>query len=121
MGALAIASLAYPLLLCGSFYAEWFVAWSALGHQPRPFLDDPKNIVEIGHLHLVTGVLIMGFIPMAFVSIALNGLHVFWRHRGTKGVALALTLRTVIVLVAWGAVIAAVRWDPNRVVEWWFD
>jgi hypothetical protein len=121
VGALAIASLLYPLLLWMAFYAEWFIAWSALGHPPRPMLDDPKNIAEIGQLHLVTGVLIMGFLPMGLVAIVLNGLHAFWRHGSTSRVTLAMVLRVVVVLLAWGASIAALRWDPHRVAEWWFD
>src|SRR4051812_3612396 len=32
----------YPVLPVLSLYITWLTAWVALGHQPRPSLDDPK-------------------------------------------------------------------------------
>jgi hypothetical protein len=116
LGTLATASLFYPLLLCLALYGEWLAAYNTLGRAPVPMADDPKSIVEIRGLHIVTGVLMMGYLPAAFGAITLAVVDwVVSRNR------FLLALRFGTVLVAWLMVIVLLRWDPGRVAEWWID
>ena len=117
LDAFATALLFYPLVFCAVLYGEWLIGWHALGHAPRPGLDDPKDIVEIGTLHVVTGVLLMGLLPAALLALVSNVAAAMrsrrrWIHLG---------LRLGAVLLAWPLVIGLLRWDPIRVAAWWFD
>jgi hypothetical protein len=40
-------SSVYPFLILSSFYATWLTAWCVLGHRPRMYLDDPRDISPI--------------------------------------------------------------------------
>src|SRR5687767_2499979 len=55
-----VLAWAYPFLPVVSLYVTWLVAWTVLGRQPRPMLDDPKFISPIVDLpYAITALLIL--------------------------------------------------------------
>src|SRR5688572_16799494 len=55
-----VLAWAYPFLPVVSLYVTWLVAWTVLGRQPRPMLDDPKSISPIVVLpYAITALLIL--------------------------------------------------------------
>ena len=64
---LANVTAAYPLLIIGLMYSEWFLAWQALGHKPVPWVDDPVESSGAVWFHFVAGVLMVFGMPIAFV------------------------------------------------------
>lgn len=113
----AFTSLFFPLLVAGLLYGQWLLAWAVLGHPPRPSLDDPKYIHGSSWMHNITGIALVSALPAAVVAFALNVVHVMVNRRSWKRTA----LRLVVIVVSWVALFALFRWDPGRVVYWWFD
>jgi hypothetical protein len=136
LGFVAWATLLYPVVLVIGLYGELLLAWYALGHQPRPRLDDPMHIAGSNQLlHVIINVLnvinilaIMGTIPVAWASLILNGMHVM-TNRTPFGlrlvelfpVWLALFGRLVLWFALWLALLCLWNWDLSRVKYWWFD
>lgn len=107
----------YPLFVVACLYVEWFLAWTLLGHAPRPSIDDPKFIPGASSMHWVTLVAFVSLFPIAVAGLAVNALYVARdRFRWSR---LAARWLGVIALVA-GAIVW-MRWDPWRVVDWWLD
>lgn len=112
---LNLAAWSYPVVLIASFYATWFVAWFALGHMPRPSLDDPKSIsILVDFPYVLTGILLVAFPGAAIVGIAfqLFAPNRTWPKR-LIGCALLVTL--------WAAALLMLRWDPMHVGDWYMD
>ncbi|MGB2500738.1 MAG: hypothetical protein ACPIA2_13635, partial [Mariniblastus sp.] len=110
----------YPIWLLGSFYLTWLIAWVQLGHRPRPMLDDPKSIGGIVDIaYYIPGILMtlmpvlapMGLAASFFCPInARRGLRHAWR-------AAFAVLYVVLCAIAF----LTLRFDPDRVLEWWID
>lgn len=106
---------AYPVFLVATFYGTWFVAWLSLGHRPRPSLDDPKSIgVVVDALCFFCGLMLIGFPVAALEGIVLQFLisGYSWAQRFLRG---------VLLVALWLCMIGLLRWDPLKVVEWYFD
>src|SRR5690349_552376 len=117
LAAFADLTLVYPLILVGSLYGEWFLAWYMLGHEPQPSLDDPKDISGSSWMHPIAGIVIMGFMPAACGALVLNTLYVIDRRlRGRR-----LAIRIACLSALWLGMIALIRFDPHPVLKWWFD
>jgi len=119
----ALALRVYPFLMAGWLYAGWLVAWIVLGHEPVPYVDDPKGLglpvmvplTAHGILMLAAPVALpagLGFAPYRAAKAA--------RRRGrSKTAAVVTTLLTVAG--AWALTFWLYRSDPQRVVDWWMD
>ena len=110
----------FPLLLLASFYATWIAGRIALGHWPRPNVDDPKGIAGLlmAWFYTLTG-------GLAAIGIPLFGLAIFavtlisiadrpegWRSRMVEVlVALVLLIGFVVFCL----------WDPHSVLTWYMD
>jgi hypothetical protein len=109
----------YPVFAALCFYTSWIVAWICLGHVPRPMLDDPKNIG--GVMDLAYSVSVFAFFsapiltPVCFVSCFFSPIR-FIRN----GLMQRLFL-SFVYLALCAAVFATIRFDPGRILEWWFD
>jgi len=103
------------LLPAFSVYVTWLVAWIALGHQPRPMLDDPKFIGPlVSAVYLISGLLLLAMLPIATAG-PLFQLTTGGRKLSVRavfaGVSLSMSVASIMIL----------RWDPIRVVYWYFD
>jgi hypothetical protein len=112
----ASATLLYPLVVVAMLYGEWFLAWSALGHPPRPSLDDPKHIGS-NWMHAITGLALFGLLPVAGAALILNVMHLVINRPS----AVRSVVRFVALVEVWVAVYALISWDPGRVFYWWAD
>jgi hypothetical protein len=112
---LGLLAWCYPGLMMISFYGTWFIAWSVLGHMPRPSLDDPKCIsIAVDISYVFAGLLLVGFPAAALLGVMLQ---LFFTDRSwPKKLSLSLVLVGV-----WIVTIAFLRWDPWSVTEWYMD
>ncbi|MFT4538671.1 MAG: hypothetical protein ACI841_001531 [Planctomycetota bacterium] len=112
----------YPAILITSLYSTWLAGWVALGHMPRPSLDDPKYIsllvdipyvLTMGLFMVAPGALILGLCltPIMVIPRSLN------RYRG--GWAAVITL--LVLVLMWGATFLFLRADPWDVLNWYGD
>lgn len=117
-----LGAYAYPVLCVASLYLTWFAAWAALGHAPRPGLDDPKYIgllvdvpyaVTMGLLNGALGAMLLGvgLTPIAAASRAAKG-----RRRLVLGL-----VAPVLLVLLWGATLWFLMADPFDVVTWYAD
>lgn len=114
----AIASWAYPLLLVGSLYMTWAVAWTVLGHPPRPYLDDPKFIsMWVDIARDIALVLMIGF-PAAMIG---GAAVITWFGMLRKVGKWRIILALAVLALVWAATVAFVRWDPWCVGYWFWD
>jgi len=102
-----------------SFVIPWLVAAACLGHWPRAWIDDP-----VESLGLWSWMLWVPIVPVLFAMSASPVLAIAstvlaaldrsreWRRRLGETVAGAALLWVCIVLL---------RWDPLRIVDWYFD
>ncbi len=111
--------LAYPFCLVLSFYAAWLAGRVSLGYWPRPGFDDPGQIEGfwMWAYYLPVFIPFIGLpIATAFAAVSLlthpkkNSPE--WRLR---------LLETAVGIVLIVMAITFLRWDPHRVVEWYFD
>jgi hypothetical protein len=107
------ASALQPAIILLYLYATWITAWCALGHRPRPSLDDPKFISPI--------------VEVPYVMFAFS-LFFGWLICACTGLLLAViccarrsTSPLVAVLLAWLAGYLALMWDPLDVLYWYMD
>jgi hypothetical protein len=120
--ALALVAFAYPLLVVAALYGTWFVGWAALGHAPRPMLDDPKYIGwSVDAAYWVAMLTLMGA-PMAIVLGAAVA-PVAGALRAAPGWrrGLGAVLAFVGFAALWGATLWFLRVDPWGVCEWFMD
>jgi hypothetical protein len=115
--ALAFVSLLFPFLIAAALYGEWLLAWSALGHPPRPSLDDPKDISGSSWMHGITAIVLMGAVPAALGAVALTVAHIAVNRPSVARAA----VRIVVIVGTWLALFGLLRWDPGLVVYWWMD
>ena len=90
-----------------------------LGHWPRPSIDDPGSVVGPWMwTYDFTAILFLVGLPVAGILAAISLFRPFlkgspeWEERLIEAVAGAL-----LVLLAF----AFLRWDPQRVLEWYLD
>jgi len=116
---LAVANLLYPFLLVAAFYATWLAGRYELGHWPRPFFDDPGQIGGfVAVFDYATTFLLLAGLPAVCLSHAVAAALLFGKpeYRTRRAV-----LVEVLALVSLGVLFLFVRWDPQRVIEWYFD
>ena len=114
----ANATLAYPLIVVGLFYGEWFLAWHVLGHEPRVSDDDPKFIDGSSWMHDITLLALTGILPVGVASIVTNVVYIV-RDRPSAAQA-GIRLQTLVAL--WLGMFVLVFCDLYYPVgEWWFD
>ncbi len=105
----------YPLLLVGSLYGTWLVAWYSLGHRPRPSLDDPKSIgPAVDVCYPLFSLLLVGF-PAALLFGLFYQLLAAGRPWPLK------TFFALLTIGIWSMTIVFLRWDPWLVAEWYLD
>ncbi|HXJ57504.1 MAG TPA: hypothetical protein VNU68_12665 [Verrucomicrobiae bacterium] len=111
---------AFPLLLVASFYATWIAGRIALGHWPRPSLDDPKGIAgalmawfyNLTALLAGLGIPLFGLAILGVTLICVAERPEGWRNRLVEAlVALVLFIGFVIFCL----------WDPHSVLTWYMD
>jgi hypothetical protein len=112
---LHLAAVAYPLLLVGQYYGCWLLAWAILGRPPRPSWDDPKEV--LGWIYGIAGLLVPLMPPALFEALGSITLRLA-RSRSAPARQTALALLTISLWIGGWALL---RWDPWRVVEWWWD
>ena len=107
----------YPVVVVAAFYAEWLYAWLVLGHQPRPSIDDPKDVPSSGWLSVLVIILLLGLLPAAVTALWLIAIHAM----DSDGQSRRLRAQMIGLVTLWPALVLWPRWDPCRVLEWWFD
>lgn len=114
---IATGLLLYPAVLVGAFGLTWWMAGLALGHPPRPSLDDPKFINDwVSAFHTGTTVLLMLLPGFAAGSLAF-GLSALWSPANASR---RLVVASSAALLMTGAVLL-LRADPYRIVTWFMD
>ena len=112
------ATWAYPFALIASVYATWLIAWSTLGHAPRPSLDDPKLIsawVSISYNLVV--ILIIGFPIAGLGGVAATA----WFGVSRKYSSWLVVLGIALLICLWIATLSLLRCDPLQVSNWFID
>ena len=114
VAAVHFTALVSPLLPLVGFYGAWALAWIALGHRPRPLLNDPSDV--LGAAYAASGLLVL-WMPIGVIvglcSIVLFGV--------THRLQMRVLLWTIAIVALWVGAIGLARWDPLQVVYWWFD
>lgn len=110
-------SLVFPLSVLWSLYGEWLLASLALGHPPRPSIDDPKDVPLANIAHWGTMIALVAMLPMGVAALALNT----WDASARKLGGGVIAARAVVILGLLAGTIAWLRWDPGRVMYWWMD
>ncbi len=115
----SLASLlpaAFPVLLTAAFYGAWLSGWIALGHAPRPYLDDPWEIGFITRSVYIFACIVLVSMPAGVLgSLSVYIWRLFrwdWSQR---------VFYTCIIATIWVAAFTLLRADPLRVVDWFFD
>ena len=118
MRALRAYALAYPVALPLALLCTWLAGRLALGHWPRPSLDDPKSIGFLVDVpYTVTGALLMFGLPIFAVAI----LALVWRGSRDAVQRRSLSVVAGVSLIAMIAVIALIWWDPWGIIAWFMD
>ena len=118
---LLLGAYSYPAFYIASLYLTWFVAWAALGHMPRPNLDDPKYIGLLVDIpYLVTMFLLMG-VPMAFLFSVVMAPVAMARQAAPGGRLLRWLLALAVLLLFWAASVWFIQADPWEVGTWFID
>lgn len=117
LSVLALATTLYPLFVFVSLYGQWLLSWLVLGHRPVPSMDDPKYIDGASWMHVITGVALIGFLPVGCMALILNTVHMAY-HRLP---AIRVLWRVLLLVGLWMGAVLILRWDPGRVVYWWLD
>lgn len=110
----------HPFWLLASFYLTWLLAWAQLGYPPRPMLDDPKSIGGIMDIAYYLPCLLMMLGPV----LVPFGLVLPFILPINKRLDLYLAWKVAFFMSYVGLCAIAllvIRYDPGRVVEWWFD
>jgi hypothetical protein len=112
---LSLAAALLPLLCWLSLHLTWLVAILALGHQPRPSIDDPKDIAAIVPFYWLTLILMM-LSPLAIGGLLLLPLSALSRHQWRR-----IALRACLAVFAIVLGVALLRWDPVNAGVWFMD
>jgi hypothetical protein len=110
----------FPLLVLSSFYSTWIAGRVELGYWPRSSLDDPAGIGgPFFHLYYHSTELLVrfGFPMFGLALVTLVLICLVKRPDGWKRSLVEL----VFAVLAFCWMMVLVRWDPLRVVEWYFD
>ncbi|MEL6110042.1 MAG: hypothetical protein AAFU85_28860 [Planctomycetota bacterium] len=109
------AGWAYPLVLVAALYATWLIAWIALGHPPRPSLDDPSSISwGVDLFYYPTGLVLAGAPGAALLGITVQLCN---PARSISGRG----MMAVLLIAFWTLVVAFIRLDPFQVMNWFMD
>jgi hypothetical protein len=109
----------FPVFVLASFYATWTAGRLALGYWPRSSFDDPKSIEgSLMWLYNFTAILVIIGIPLfCFILLSLILVCVFRKPDGWKRRLMELTAAVVL----FAGLLLFSRWDPQSVIEWFFD
>lgn len=111
-------TVCYPWLWLASVYVTWLVARLSLGRDPRPLLDDPKNIVgAVSTVHAVSVALLMPLLPLGFASVVTGAWLGASRRLHWNAVGAWLSA----LVVSWFFALIYGRMDPGRVLAWFID
>jgi hypothetical protein len=109
----------FPVIILASFYATWVAGFFALGHWPRSSFDDPKGIAgSFVWLYHATQVLVLIGIPI-FCPVLLFTILICFIKKPDGWKTRLVELMGAVVLFASFMLFA--RWDPQSVIEWFFD
>lgn len=110
---------AYPLVMALSIYANWLTAWLALGHRPRPALDDPLFISTAASLTHIAALLLIWAAPLAFGGCVLGIIFAIrQRDRDREG---DVRVWAIAALGSWLLTFVVLRADPGGVLNWFLD
>ena len=104
-------ALAPPFLPLAALYGAWLLAWTLLGHRPRPALNDPAE--SLGPIYYLSGVAFFLTPVLGIISLSSVALFSTPRRRAVLG--------TLLLVGLWLVVLGLLRWDPLQVVDWWLD
>jgi hypothetical protein len=115
----ALVGTWYPPAVLALLYGNWLVVCVALGRVPVPMRDDPKHLGDVTavvHWFAVLG-LAAGFYPF-LVSASILAVAALAPSLPNRQ-----EMRRRLGFAAGGGLLAyaLVRWDPGRIVEWFFD
>lgn len=110
---------AYPLTLIAYYYATWCAGYLMLGYWPRSSQDDPARIGGnlFDSFYIVTMLLILCQPMFCFAAASFALALLVWRPKKWLWRELELAIAIVLFFGAYWFQ----RWDPNSVVEWFWD
>lgn len=122
LGVAAWVAVSYPILTLLSLYGTWLIAWVALGHRPRPSIDDPKSIGPVVSIaHDATGLCLMGFPPALLAAWVLVGIEATRIRTREPDLALRLAILPGMELLLWLGGFIFLACDPFNVLYWFMD
>ena len=112
-----------PLVVLVVLLVDWLVATVSLGHPPRPMYDDPKTIPALSATWLYHGTIVLLFVtPGSFLVALIAAPIAFAQLVRRRDVFLQVKLLPLLLpTVTWTIFIAAVAFDPLRIIPWLAD
>lgn len=111
--------MAYGPLLLLSFYSTWLAGRVSLGYWPRSSLDDPTYIEGFWiWTYDVTAIFLLAGLPIVAVLAVVSLLRPMFKKSQELR---ARILEAIFGIVLLAMAVGFVQWDPQRVVEWYFD
>jgi hypothetical protein len=120
-------AVASPLLFAGAVLIAWVAAWLALGHPPRPSLDDPKSIgtpvrIAVGMTYFFLVLVpagIVGSIALPLVLVASRS-DESKRRRGLE-IAVFIALAILAHSFCWVCADRLLHGTRTRAIDWLMD
>ena len=113
----------YPFVFVLCPYAAWVVGRIKLGHRPIPYQDDPKFFMAstVQFFSEIMELLFYGSSIALIASLALilaGFINGFRKRSANPWLPLYVLIWSI---AAWVGIFLFLRWDPLRVLDWFFD
>ena len=120
IGRLALILAMYPLLLLALLYLTWLTAAASLGHWPRPYVDDARQInavvTVLGNASLVGLVFAFYFLYGNVIAIIADAVARLVCER--RLAASFFPLMIGLPMLTWCIAIVMLISDPAKIVPW---
>ena len=111
-------TLAYPIVVVGLLYADWFLSWYNIGHKPSIWGDDdPYYDCGTKWLYVTTYFALVGILPVGCLSVISNIAHVFCNRLS----AAQASIRLFTLSSLWLGMICWFMSDGHQIMVWWMD
>jgi hypothetical protein len=111
-------TLAYPIIVVGLFYADWFLSWYNIGHKPSIWGDDdPYYDCGSKWLYTITFFALAGVLPVGCLSVISHIAHVYCNRLS----AAQASLRLFTLVSLWLGMICWFISDGHQIMVWWID
>jgi hypothetical protein len=117
-----VLSYSYPIIMTGSFYLTWLVAWAVLGYPPRSIVDDPKYISLIVDIpYYFTGILLLAFPAAILAGLGITPSYFYTYFQAKRQTIIATIVAWLFLGVLWLTTFLFLRSNFLQVITWYVD